>query len=85
MFGIKIFCANNNSIRSLKRFFGKIEMDRLNELSFTNNKINDISGLEHICSNIKFLHLSHNEVKKIPDITKMQTLREIDLSYNQID
>ena len=60
-------------------------MDRLKQLNLTYNKINDISGLEQICSNLKILHLSNNEIKNIQDIIKMQTLREIDLSFNQIE
>ena len=33
----------NNSIRSLRLLFGKVELDNLQEIYLYNNKINDIS------------------------------------------
>ena len=84
--GLKALYANSNYITDLSEVKWD-DMKYLRELGLSYNYITDIQPLENL-SHLQYLDVSHNLISGVLkfNLTKLQdTLKELDLSYNQIE
>lgn len=89
--GINVFEINEGNIVNHKenKNLHCQEWKNLNSLSL---RYNNIDNIDYNCNlvfnnliNLKFLDLSHNNLKIISDLSSLQSLTVLDISFNEIE
>ncbi|MHA1988177.1 MAG: leucine-rich repeat domain-containing protein [Promethearchaeota archaeon] len=81
--GRSLLEIDQRGIRDITEVIGLNQLQDLEELNLSKNKISEITGLENL-RNLKKLNLSENQIKDINGLENLTNLRELDISYNKI-